>query len=152
MLPVNNDLIMAEATGAQIHDWLESELEKVFAKDPTKRFGGWLVRFQGMKIKFTINNEPGHRLDEVLVKGEPLNPTKTYTLVACEREGDPDSVLCRLQGVKRTRKTGYKMHDAVEAYLKEFSPVSPKTEGRAVATDAPATLLTQVEGVNYYFR
>jgi len=31
-------------------------------------------------------------------------------------------------------------------------PVSPKIEGRAVATDAMATLLTQVEGVNYLFR
>jgi hypothetical protein len=34
----------------------------------------------------------------------------------------------------------------------QFSPVSPKWEERAIATDAPATLLTQVEVVNYKFR
>ena len=41
----------------------------------------------------------------------------------------------------------------MEDYLAEFSPVSPKIEGRAIATDAPATLLTAVTpGVNYQFR
>jgi S-sulfosulfanyl-L-cysteine sulfohydrolase len=152
MLPVNSDVKMAEATGQQLRDWMEHELEKVFAKDPTKRFGGWLVRFQGMKIKFTINNEMGHRMQEMLIQNTPVDPAKTYTIAACEREGDPDSVLCRIEGVKNARKLGYQLHEVMEAYLKEFSPVSPKTEGRAVATDAPATLLTQVEGVNYYFR
>lgn len=52
MLPSNNNLIIAEVSGQQIMDWLEKELENVFASDPAKRFGGWLVRFQGMKIEF----------------------------------------------------------------------------------------------------
>jgi 2',3'-cyclic-nucleotide 2'-phosphodiesterase (5'-nucleotidase family) len=152
MLPVDSDVKMAEATGQQLRDWMERELENVFAKGPTKRFGGWLVRFQGMKIKFTINKEQGNRIEEMLIQNAPVDPAKIYTIAACEREGDPDNVLCRIKGVKNTRKLGYRLHAVMEAYLKEFSPVSPKTEGRAVATDAPSTLLTQVEGVNYYFR
>ena len=152
MLPVNSDVKMAEITGKQMWDWLEKELENVFAKDATKRFGGWLIRFKGMHIKFTIGNEPHKRLQEVKIKDVPIDLNKTYTVVACEREGDPDSVLCRIKEVKNTRKLGYKLHDVMEEYLKEHSPVAPKIEGRAVATDAPSTLLTQVEGVNYFFR
>lgn len=35
----------------------------------------------------------------------------------------------------------------MEEYLAAHSPVAPKIEGRAVATDAPSTLLTQVLGL-----
>ena len=87
-----------------------------------------------------------------MINGSPVDLTKTYSIVACEREGDPDSVLCRIKDVTNTRKLGYKLHDVMEEYLATHSPVSPKIEGRAVATDAPSTLLTQVEGVNYQFR
>lgn len=152
MLPVNSDVKMAEVTGQQLWDWLEKEMENVFAKDPTKRFGGWLIRFQGMKIKFTMNNDIGKRLQEVKIKDKPIDLKKTYKIVACERDGDPDSVLCRMKDVKNTRKLGYTLHMVMEEYLAKFSPVSPKTEGRAIATDVAQTLLTQVSGVNYQFR
>jgi len=152
MLPVNSEVKMAEITGQQLWDWLEKEMENVFAKDPTKRFGGWLIRFQGMKIKFTMNNDMGKRLKEVKVKEKPIDLKKTYKIVACERDGDPDSVLCRIKDVKNTHKLGYTLHTVMEEYLAKFSPVSPKTEGRAIATDVAQTLLTQVSGVNYQFR
>lgn len=152
MLPVDSEVKRAEITGEQLWNWLEREMENVFAKDPTRRFGGWLVRFQGMKLKFTMSNEMGKRLQEVKIKGDNIDLKKKYTVVACEREGDPDSVLCRIKDVKSTHKFGYTLHQVMEEYLKEHSPVSPVIEGRAVATDAPSTLLTQVQGVNYEFR
>jgi hypothetical protein len=37
-------------------------------------------------------------------------------------------------------------------YVATHSPVAPRIEGRAVATDAPADLLSQVEGTSYRFR
>jgi hypothetical protein len=41
----------------------------------------------------------------------------------------------------------------VADYLAEFSPVAPKLEGRAIATDADPELLTQIiPGLNYQFR
>ncbi len=153
MLPVNSEVKMAEITGKQLWDWLEKELENVFAKDPTKRFGGWLIRFQGMKIKFTIGNDMGKRLIEIKINNKNINLEKTYKIVACERDGDPDSVLCRIKDVKETKKLGYTLHMVMEEYLGKFSPVSPKTEGRATATDAPSTLLSQISGdINYQFK
>jgi sulfur-oxidizing protein SoxB len=152
MLPVNSDVKTGEITGKQLCDWLEREMENVFAKDATKRFGGWLIRFNGMKMKFTVGNEMGKRLQDLKIKGKAVDLDKIYTIVACEREGDLDSVLCRIKDVKNTKLLGYKLHDVMEAYLAQHSPVSPKVEGRAIATDAPATLLTQVEGTTYQFR
>src|SRR5690606_39051710 len=43
MLPVDEHMKIGEVTGKQIKDWLEKETNNVFAKDPSKRFGGWLV-------------------------------------------------------------------------------------------------------------
>lgn len=152
MLPVNSEVKTADVKGRQILNWLEKELENAFAKDPTKRFGGWFVRFNGMKVTFTIGNEKGKRVQEVLIKNEKLDPDRIYTMVACEREGDPDNMLCRMMNVHNPVSQGIMLHDVIEDYLAEFSPVSPKLEGRAVATDAEPTLLTQVLGVNYQFR
>ncbi|MCF8285947.1 MAG: bifunctional metallophosphatase/5'-nucleotidase, partial [Chitinophagaceae bacterium] len=50
MLPVDSTAKMGEVTGLQILDWLEKELENAFATDPSKRFGGWFVRFAGMEV------------------------------------------------------------------------------------------------------
>ncbi len=152
MLPVNSEVKTADVKGKQIVNWLEKELENAFAKDPTKRFGGWFVRFNGMQVIFTIGNEKGKRVQEVCIKGELIDLEKTYTMVACEREGDPDNVLCRMLNVHNPVSQGIMLHDVIEEYLAEFSPVSPKIEGRAIATDAPSTLLTQVPGLNYQFR
>ena len=46
--------------------------------------------------------------------------------------------------------TGQQIRDWL--YLTRHSPVAPVVEGRAVATDAPWTLLSQVEGTSYRFR
>lgn len=151
MLPVDSEVKMGEATGQQIWDWMEKELHNVFAKDPAKRFGGWVVRFQGMKINFTMNNDLGNRVNWITVNDKPLDRTKKYTMLACEREGDPDDTLCRMDKVTNPRKPGHTLHNIVREYLAAHPMVSPKIEGRATATDAPPTLLSQLEGYNYTF-
>ena len=153
MLPVNSKVKTAEVTGKQILNWLEKELENTFAKDPTKRFGGWFVRFNGMQITLTISNEKGKRVQKVIIKDKPLDLEKTYTITACERDGDPADMLCRMPNVNNPTTQNILLHDVIEEYLTAFSPVSPKSEGRAIATDALPTLLTQVTpGTNYQFR
>jgi sulfur-oxidizing protein SoxB len=152
MLPVNSEAKTAVVTGKQVWDWLEKELQNAFAKDPSKRFGGWFVRYNGMEVNFTIGNEFGKRVNSVKVGGEPIDLTKEYSIVACEREGDPDDTLCRIEHVKNPKKSPLLMHDVIIEYLKDHSPVAPKLEGRAIATDEPQTLLTQLKGTTYEFR
>src|SRR5687767_8737955 len=103
-------------------------MENVFAKDATKRFGGWVIRFNGMEMEVTIGNEMWKRLQHLKIKGEPVDLMKTYTIVACEREGDLESVLCRVKDVRNANLLGYKLHQVMEEYLAQHSPVSPKVE------------------------
>jgi len=142
MLPVDSEAKTGTVTGKQVWDWLEKELQNAFAKDPSKRFGGWFVRFAGMEVNFTIGNEFGKRVNWVKIKGEALDLNKEYSIVACEREGDPDDTLCRMEKVKNPKRLGVLMHAVIEEYLAIHSPVSPKLEMRATATDQPHTLLT----------
>jgi len=90
-------------------------------------------------------------VQEVKVKGDPLDLNKVYTLVGCERDGDPDNVICRFQNVSGPRTLAVTIHQVVTDYLAAHSPVAPLVEGRAVATDAPADLLSQMPGTSYRF-
>ena len=152
MLPDDSNAKLGNVSGKQLWEFMESELQNAFAPDPSKRLGGWLVRFKGMEVNFTINNKDGKRVNWIKVKGEPLDPNKSYTVVACEREGDPDTTICRIENVNKPELLTPSLHKVVEEYLAVHSPIAPKFEGRATATDAEPTLLTQLTGVGYEFR
>lgn len=152
MLPVDSYIRTAKVTGQQILDWLEKELNNVFSKDASKRFGGWVVKFKGMEVEFLAFGEPENRVKKVTVGGQPLDLLRTYSISACERDGDPDTVLCRIPNVKEGKNTPYTLHQTMRDYLAANSPVTPVPRGYAKALDAPATLLTQVTGVPYDFR
>ncbi len=152
MLPVDSTVRTAKVSGAQILDWLEKELNNVFSKNASERFGGWVIKFLGMKVKFYAFGEKGKRVQEVAIGGNPLDTSKIYSICACERDGDPDDMLCRIRGVKEAKNTKYTLHKVMREYLQKNSPVTPIPHGSAIALDAPVSLLTQVSGVDYQFR
>jgi 2',3'-cyclic-nucleotide 2'-phosphodiesterase (5'-nucleotidase family) len=130
MLPVDSEAKLGTVTGAQLWNWMENELENAFAKNPAKRFGGWVIRFKGMEVNFTIGKETGKRVNWIKISGKPLESLKEYSFIACEREGDPDTTICRMDGVKEPKKLGVTLHSVIEEYLHVFSPIAPKLEGR----------------------
>lgn len=152
MLPVDATVRTAKATGAQLMAWLEKELNNVFAKEASKRFGGWVVKFKGMEVEFNAFGEQGKRVQKVTVGGKPLDLERSYSISACERDGDPDTMLCRIPNVKDGKNMPYSLHNVLKDYLAKNSPVTPLPRGNAKVLDAPATLLTQVSGVAYDFR
>jgi 2',3'-cyclic-nucleotide 2'-phosphodiesterase (5'-nucleotidase family) len=152
MLPVDSTVRTAEVTGKQIKDWLEKELNNVFAKNAAERFGGWVIKFQGLEVSFEAFAEKGKRVKSLTAKGVPVDELKTYTICACERDGDPEDMLCRIKGVKNAKNTVYTLHNVMLEYLKANSPVTPTPPLSAKILDAPQTLLTQVTGVDYQFR
>lgn len=151
MLPVNSRVRTGKVTGKQIMEWLEKELNNVFAKDASKRLGGWVVKFKGMKVEFNAFDEKAKRVESISINGKPVDPKKLYSVCACEREGDPEDMLCRMHDVKDAKNTPYTLHEVLKDYLKIHSPVTPVPEKNAIILDAPATLLTQVSGVDYDF-
>ena len=152
MLPVDSYVRKAKATGTQIKEWLEKELNNVFAKNAAERFGGWVVKFKGMEITFNAFGEKGNRVQSVMIGDMPLDPERLYTISACERDGDPADMLCRIKGVKDAVNTPFTLHEVMRSYLKANSPVTPTPPMAAKILDGPQSLLTQVTGVNYSFR
>ena len=152
MLPVDSTVRTGQVTGQQLMNWLEKELNNVFAKDASQRFGGWVIKFQGMEVTFNAFGENGKRVQSVTVGGQPLQLDRTYSICACERDGDPEDMLCRIRGVKNTQNTEHTLHSVMREYLQTNSPVTPTPPMAAKVLDAPQTLLTQVTGVEYQFR
>jgi sulfur-oxidizing protein SoxB len=152
MLPVDSTVRTARVTGTQLTNWLEKELNNVFSKDPSKRFGGWVVKFKGMEVRFNAFAESGKRVESITVKNTPIEPEKFYSILACERDGDPTDMLCRMKGVSDAKNTNSTLHTVMKEYLKQNSPVTPTPQKNAIILDAPETLLTQVSGVDYAFR
>lgn len=152
MLPVDSPVRVAEATGAQIKEWLEKELHNVFADKAIERFGGWVIKFNGMHVEFNAYAPKGKRVQTVRVGKEPLESARVYRMSACERDGDPMDMLCRIKGVANASNQNFSLHDVLRDYLKAKGPVSPKVRGNAKVLDAPQTLLTQVTGIAYDFR
>ncbi len=152
MLPVDSVVRTAVVTGKQIQDWLEKELNNVFAENASERFGGWVIKFKGMQITFKAFAPKGQRVQSVMVGKQPLDLNREYSICACERDGDPMDMLCRIKGVKNAKNTTYTLHSVMREYLQANSPVTPQLPMSAKILDAPQTLLTQVHGVKYEFR
>ncbi len=152
MLPVDEHMKIGQVTGFQIRNWMEKEINNVFAKNPDERFGGWLVRFSGMTMQFDSSREKGNRILEIKIQGKPLVLNKTYTMASCNRTGEPLHTMCRMPDAKNVEIQKYTLHDAVKEYLKLKRTVSPKIDGRALAVDLGPGTFSQMPGTGYQFR
>ncbi len=152
LLPVNEPVKTGKATGKQIKMWLQKEMHNAFAQNATERFGGWLVRFSGMKVEFSSQNDRNQRIKSIEVNGAPLDESRYYTISACERPGDPEDVLCRMSGVIDVETKDYTIHEVVEEYLSLHSPINPKLDGRAYCDYLGEVSFSTVPGTDYIFR
>lgn len=152
MLPVDSTVKTGTVTGKQINEWLEKELNNVFAANAAERFGGWVIKFKGMEVSFNAFGPKGKRVQTITIAGNALEENKTYNICACERDGDPVDMLCRIKGVTNAKNTAYTLHTVLKDYLAANSPVTPTPPMAAKILDAPQSLLTQVTGVDYRFR
>lgn len=153
MLPIDGNVKYGSVSGSLLKPWMEKELNNVFATDPTQVFGGWVVRMSGLEVKFTNDRPYGERIDSMTIGGAPVDVNRDYTFAACEREGDPPTVLCRIKGVTNSAVLPITVHQVMEQYLAANSPVSPKVEGRVSASDLPQLQLGQlISGSGYVFR
>ncbi|MCH7400460.1 bifunctional metallophosphatase/5'-nucleotidase [Belliella kenyensis] len=152
MLPVNENMKIGKATGKQIHDWLEKEINNVFSTDYEKRFGGWLVRFSGLTLEFDSSKPYGERITHVSIQGKPLDLQKEYTMASCNRTGEPISTMCRMKDAVDVEIQNYTLHDAVIAYLNAMGTIHPNLDGRSIATDLGSQAFSQMPETGYRFR
>ncbi len=122
-LPIPLELKRGEATGAQLRDYWERELQNVLADDPAQLFGGWLPRVAGMTVDFLRHAPAGARVQQVYVDGVPVEDDGRYVLVAGHRPGAPADAVHRVRSCHSVELLGLTSHDAVEDYLQRHSRI-----------------------------
>ena len=152
MLPVDENMKIGKVSGQQIHDWLEKEINNVFASNYEERFGGWLVRFSGLTLKFNSSHAKGNRIESITIQEKPLDLNKMYTMASCNRTGEPLTTMCRMKNATDVKIQDFTLHNAVEDYLKAKGTVSPHLNGRSLATDLGPNAFSQMKEGDYKFR
>lgn len=122
-LPIDMNINTGLASGQQLLDYWETELENIFSTDPNRLFGGWLPRTSGMEVHFAMAAPAGGRVQSVAIEGKPLAPERLYTLAAGKSRGAPETNLHRVPGCQLIRTLPLTTHEAVKRYLAAESPV-----------------------------
>ncbi len=143
LLPLDSRIKVGWITGKQLRDYMEQELELVFAKDPWKLSGGWGPRASGMNVVFTAGKAFGQRVQSIQVRGREVTDNQKITVAGCEREGEPLDLVCRIRGVKDVKVTSPSIHETLLAYFKKHPVISPERNSRSIATDLPRTVFSQ---------
>jgi sulfur-oxidizing protein SoxB len=101
-----------EMTGATIKDIMEDVCDNLFNPDPYKQQGGDMVRVGGISYTCDLRQGMGKRINNMMLKGKPLDPNKTYKVAgwAPVAEG----------------ATGEPIWDVVASYLRDKKVISPR--------------------------
>lgn len=67
-----------EFTGAQIKEIMEDVCDNIFNPDPYYQQGGDMVRVGGMSYSCTPNAPAGQRINNMMLKGKPIEADKKY--------------------------------------------------------------------------
>ena len=143
MLPLDTRMKSGTVTGRQLRDYLESELELVFSKDPWKLSGGWGPRAAGMATTFTAMNPRGKRVGSLKARDREVKDDDRLTIGGCERDGEPLDMICRLRGASEAKVVAPSVHEAILSYLKKHPVIEFRRDGRSVATDLPPRVFSQ---------
>lgn len=151
-MPLNTKLKTGKVKGEVLHQWLENEVNNAFSPKPAERFGGYLVRFSGIRMRFEPSLPEGQRITELLVDGQPYRADATYTVTSVIRTGAPESNFNRLPNVTDVEEQPFTVHEAIAGYLDEQGTISPKLDGRAVSNELGEYSFSTIPGADYEFR
>ncbi|WP_192796946.1 bifunctional metallophosphatase/5'-nucleotidase [Qipengyuania flava] len=151
-MPLNTKLKTGKVKGEVLHQWLEDEVNNAFSPKPAERFGGYLVRFSGIRMRFEPSLPKGRRITELLVDGQPYQADATYTVTSVIRTGAPESNFNRLPNVTDVEEQPFTVHEAIAGYLDEQGTISPKLDGRAVSNELGEYSFSTIPGADYEFR
>lgn len=131
LLPHESQMVSMKMTGEQIGEILEQSIENVVTDDPTKRVGG-MIQVSGAAFTFDPAQSSFHRLQHVLVQGEPLQPDRVYEIAT-------NSLLAQgghryrafLKG--RDRQERGSQYDLIRDRLQQYGVIEPPPAGRIQA-------------------
>jgi 5'-nucleotidase len=119
--PFGNRLVTMTLSGAQIRELLEQQFRGYSNAQPYERI---LQPSRGLSYTWSAQAPPGRRVQDMRLNGVALDPDRRYRVTVnsfLASGGDKFSVL--LQGTER--QVGMVDVDALEAYFRGASPVTP---------------------------
>jgi S-sulfosulfanyl-L-cysteine sulfohydrolase len=143
LLPMDARMKRGWVTGRELREYLERELEMVYAKKPLKLNGGWGPRASGMTFVFDAKADYGRRVISIKVGGTPVADNAHYTIAGCEREGESLDVICRHRGSHDAEILPMSIHDALGEYLKAHPVIAPRRDERETARGLPSEIFSQ---------
>jgi 2',3'-cyclic-nucleotide 2'-phosphodiesterase (5'-nucleotidase family) len=126
--PFGNVICTLSVPGSVVLEALESGVSKLPAA------AGQFPQISGMTMEVSRTAPPGHRVSNVLVNGERLDPAKTYRLAIPDfilKGGDAYAMFAG-QKVLVGPESGDLLATALEHYVADHHEVAPSVEGRIV--------------------
>ena len=103
---------LTEMTGEMIKTVLEDVCDNLFNPDPYYQQGGDMVRVGGLEYACAPNESMGKRIQDMRLKGKPLDPKKTYKVAGWAPVAE--------------NAKGEMVWDVVETWLKDKKRVAPR--------------------------
>ena len=124
VLPFQNTLSTFQVTGAAFVEALENGASQM--EDGAGRFA------QVAGVTFTVDPaaEPGSRISEVMVGGEPIDPEKVYGVVSNNYVRNGGDGYAMFKDAMNAYDFGPDLADVTAEYLAENGPYTPYTDGR----------------------
>ena len=152
--PVNPPLRTGKVTTRQILTRWEDMLNRLFSTDAFEQSGGWVDRPSAQfKAVIQSKGKSGERVESLEIggkriyeRGKGILHDGPWTIAACAREGDPPDSICYIPKVAEPKTLPARGRTTIIEYLKEKSPVSPRIEGRVIATDLDKVIRSLFKG------
>ena len=103
---------LTEMTGEMIKTVLEDVCDNLFNPDPYYQQGGDMVRVGGLEYACAPNESMGKRIQDMRLKGKPLDPKKTYKVAGWAPVAE--------------NAKGEMVWDVVETWLRDKKRVAPR--------------------------
>ncbi len=124
VLPFQNTLSTFQVTGATLVEALENGVSQM------EDGGGRFPQVAGISFTVDPSAEPGSRVSEVMVGGEPIDPEKTYGVVSNNYVRNGGDGYKMFVDAQNAYDFGPDLADVTAEYLAEQGPYAPYTDGR----------------------
>ncbi len=124
VLPFQNTLSTFHVTGATIIEALENGVSQ------HEEGAGRFPQVAGMSFSFDLSKEPGSRISDVMVGGEPIDPNKVYGVVSNNYVRNGGDGYKMFRDAQNAYDYGPDLADVTAEYMAKMGPVTPKLDGR----------------------
>ena len=127
VLPFQNTLSTFQISGAVLKEALENGVSQI------EEGAGRFPQVAGMTYVFDASAEPGSRIVEVTVGGEPLDMDKVYGAVSNNYVRNGGDGYAMFKDAANAYDFGPDLADVTAEFLAEHSPYTPYKDGRVAA-------------------